>query len=169
MRGLAPRRQCPRNEILDHRLQPEFHAVMRVVNPLDAVVHERSDFIGRDRAATTTEDPDVFRTELTQSVDHVTEELVMPALVGADGDAVGIFLDRRLHNVFDAAIVPEMHNFDALRLDQAAHYVNRRIVPVEQRRRGHEAQGVLSRSPDVRGKSVAAVLILQPEENFNLD
>jgi hypothetical protein len=55
-------------------------------------------------------------------------------------DAVGVFLQRGAHDVLDAAVVAQVHDFRALRLDQPAHDVDRRIVAVEQAGRGNEAQ-----------------------------
>ena len=78
--------------------------------------------------------------QIAQPVDHVAEILVVPALVGTDRDAVGIFLDRGAHDVVDAAVVTEVDDLRALRLDQAPHDVDRGVVAVEQRRRGHEPQ-----------------------------
>ncbi len=53
---------------------------------------------------------------------------------------VGVFLQRRAHDVLDCAVVAEVDDFGALRLDQAAHDVDRGIVAVEQAGRGDEAQ-----------------------------
>jgi hypothetical protein len=61
------------------------------------------------------------------------------ALIRTDRDAVGIFLNGRAHNVVDAAIVAKVDNFDALRLYEAAHDIDRRIMPIEQRRGRHKS------------------------------
>ena len=127
------------DEVVDHRLKTHLHTIVGVVDALDAVVHQLPDFLGRDRAATAAEHAYMPGPELAKPVHHVTEELVVPALVGADGDAVGVLLDGRAHDVVDAAIVAEVHDFHATRLDQAPHYVNGRIVTIEQRCRRHEA------------------------------
>ena len=128
------------NQIPDHRFEAQLHAIVRVVNPLDAVLHQLRDFFRRNRAATAAEYLDMFCAELTQPIDHVGEELHMTALVRTDRDAVGIFLDSRPHDVVDAAVVAEVDNLDALGLYQAAHDVDRRIVAVEQGCRRNEAQ-----------------------------
>ena len=129
------------DEVVDHLLEPELHAVVRVIDALDAVLHEVADFLGRDRAAAAAEHANVRCTQFVQPVDHVAEELDVAALVGTDRDAVGIFLDGRAHDVVDAAVVAEVNHLGALRLDQAPHDVDRRVVAVEQGRRGYEAQG----------------------------
>ncbi len=64
----------------------------------------------------------------------------MAALVRTQRDRVGVFLQRRTHHVLDAAVVAEMDHLGALRLDQAAHDVDRRVVAVEQARGRDEAQ-----------------------------
>jgi hypothetical protein len=62
------------------------------------------------------------------------------ALVGADRDAIGVFLDRRAHDVIHTPIVPEMDNLGALRLNQASHDVDCGIVTIKQGCGGHKAQ-----------------------------
>jgi len=130
-RGLA----CLRgafDQILDHPDQTHLHAVARMVDPLDAVGLQVVDLIGRDGAAAAAEDADVFGPVLAKHVDHVAEELDVSTLVGADRDAVGILLQRRAHDVPDAAVVAEVYDLRALRLYQAAHHVDRGIVAVEE-------------------------------------
>ena len=94
----------------------------------------------RDRAATADHDADVAGAALAQHVDHVAEVLVVAALVGAHGDAVGVLLDRGPHDVGDAAVVAEVHDLGAVRLQQPANDVDRSVVAVEQRGRADEAQ-----------------------------
>ena len=64
----------------------------------------------------------------------------MPTLVRTDRDAVGIFLDGRQNDVIDTTVVAEVHDLNALCLDQAPHYVNGCIVTVKQRSCSHKAQ-----------------------------
>ena len=120
------------HEVGDHRIQPEFHAVVRVVDSLDAVFHQRLDLLGRDRAAPAAENLDVLSAPLLELVDHVFEKLVVAALVAGDRDRVCILLDRGAYDVEHAAVVAQVDDLDALRLDQAAHDVDRGIVAVEQ-------------------------------------
>jgi hypothetical protein len=61
------------------------------------------------------------------------------ALVAGDGDALHVFGQGRGDDVVDRAVVAEVDDFDAVRLQDAAHDVNRGIVAVEQRRGGDEA------------------------------
>ncbi len=98
------------------------------------------DLVRRDRAAAADHYADVTSARLSEHVDHVAEVLVVPALVGAAGDGVGVFLDRGAHDVGDAAVVPEMNDFGAVCLQQPADDVDRRVVSVEKRRRTHEAK-----------------------------
>ena len=112
---------------------------MGVINALHPVFHQAPDLFRGDRAAAAAEYANVPGPLLLELVDHVAKELVMAALVGADGDPVGILLDRGAHDVVDAAVVPEMNDLGTLRLDQAAHDVDRGVVAVEQRRGGDEA------------------------------
>ena len=64
----------------------------------------------------------------------------MAALVGADGDGVGVLLDGGAHDVGDAAVVAQVHHFRAVRLQQAPDHVDGGVVPVEQGGGGDEAQ-----------------------------
>ena len=120
-----------RNEIFDHRLQPEFHTIMRVIDALDTVFHQSAYLLRRNRAATATEYLDVAGTQFTQTIHHVTEKLVMAALIGADSNTVRILLNRRKDDVINTAIVTQVHDLDALSLDQSSHYVNCGIVAVK--------------------------------------
>ncbi len=117
-----------------------MHAVVRVVDALDAVVLQFLDLVQRDGAAAAAEHADVLGAALAQQVDHVLEELDVPALVGRNGDGVGVFLDGRAHDVQHAAVVAQVNDFRALRLDQPAHDVDGGVVAVEQRGGGDEAQ-----------------------------
>ena len=75
-----------------------------------------------------------------QKVNHELEVLDVPALVGRNGDGIGIFLDGGTHDVQHAAVVAEVDHFRALRLDQPPHDVDGGVMTVEQRCGGHEAQ-----------------------------
>src|SRR5690606_13511254 len=90
--------------------------------------------------AAATEDADVARAAFAQHVDHVPEVFDVAALVGRQGDGVGVLLQGRAHHVLDAAVVAEVDDLRALGLDQPAHDVDGRVVPVEQAGGGDEAQ-----------------------------
>jgi hypothetical protein len=128
------------NQVPDHLHEPHLHAVVRVINTLDPVFHQFRYFVRCNRAAAATEDLDVRRAEFGQAIDHVRKEFLVAALVGTDRDAVSVFLYRRAHNIVDAAVMPEMNDLRALRLDQAPHNVDRRVVTIEQRGGGNEAK-----------------------------
>ncbi len=140
----AERRARPRPDarehVLDHAVEAELAAVLRGVDALHAVGLQFLDLVRRDRAAAAYDHPDVAGAEVAQHVDHVAEVLVVAALVGADGDAVGVLLHGGAHDVRDAAVVAEVHDLRAVGLQQAANDVDRRVVPVEERRRAHEAE-----------------------------
>ena len=77
-----------------------------------------------------------------QQIHHVLEELDVAALVGGDRDALGVLLDRGVDDLLDRAVVAEMDDLGALRLQDAAHDVDGRVMAVEQRRRGDDADRV---------------------------
>ncbi len=130
------------HEVLDHAEQSHVHAVARMVDTLDTVGLQFVDFLRCDGSAAAAEHADMRCAQFAQHVDHVAEELHVPALVGADRDAIGVLLQRRAHDFAHAAVVTEVNHFAPLRLDQATHHVDRRVMPVEQRRSRHEAQGL---------------------------
>ncbi len=70
------------------------------------------------------------------SLHEVRKELEVPALVGAHRDRRDVLLDRRQRDLVDRPVVAEMDHLGALRLQDPAHDVDRRVVAVEQRRRG---------------------------------
>jgi hypothetical protein len=131
---------CPRDHVLDHRDQAHVHAVIRVVDALDAVGLQLADFLRRDRAAAAAEHADMAGAALAQHVDHVLEVLDVSALVARQRDAVGVFLQRGTHDVLDRTVVAQVDDFRALRLDQPAHDVDRGVVAVEQAGGGDETQ-----------------------------
>ena len=81
---------------------------------MDPARAEERDLARDDDPATAAEDLHVARTPGRQPVDEVAEVLDVPALVGADRDALGVLLDGRSHDLLDAAVVPEVDDLDAL-------------------------------------------------------
>jgi hypothetical protein len=138
--GRARRPAYPGEDVVDHPVEAQPATVLRRVDALDAVGFEFLDLVRRDRAAAADDDADVRGIEAAQHVDHVLEVLDVPALVGTAGDTVGVFLDRGAHDVGNAAVVPEVHDLRAVRLQQSADDVDRRVVAVEQRGGADEAQ-----------------------------
>jgi len=76
---------------------------------------------------------------LAQQVDHVLEILDVAALVAADRDALHVLLQRGGHDFVDRAVVTEVDDLGAHALQDAPHDIDRGVVAVEQRGRGHEA------------------------------
>ena len=139
------------HHVLDHRHQPHVHAVVGVVDALDAVGLQLADFLRRDGAAAAGEHADVRGVALLQHVHHVLQVFDVAALVGRQRDGVGVFLQGRAHHVLHTAVVAQVDHFRALRLDQPAHDVDGGVVAVEQAGGGDEAQrGGL----DLRGRQV---------------
>jgi hypothetical protein len=102
--------------------------------------------LGRhDHTATATEDLDVLAAARLEQVDHVLEVLDVPALVRADGDALGILLQGGGHHLVDRAVVAQVDHLGAHALQDAAHDVDGRVVPVEQAGSGDKAHLVVGR------------------------
>ncbi len=127
------------DDLVDHSLQAELLSVLGREDPRDAVVVKLLDLGGHDHAAAAAEHLDVGAAALAQQVQHVLEELEVPALVGRDRDAVRVLGQRAVDDLLDRAVVPEVDHLAAARLQDPPHDVDRRVVPVEQRRRRDEA------------------------------
>src|SRR6202166_2731154 len=62
----------------------------------------------------------------------------MTTVVGADGDALHVLLQRGVDDLLHRAVVAEMDDFGPRGLQHPAHDVDGGIMAVEQRSRGHE-------------------------------
>ena len=103
---------------------------------------EHRDLLGHDDAAAAAVDADVAGALGGQAVREVGEVLDVAALIGRHRDRDRVLLEHRLHDVVDAAVVPEVDDLGTLRLEDAPHDVDRRVVTVEEARRGHDAHGM---------------------------
>ncbi len=130
------------HDIVDHPLQPEPGAILGRIHARHAVSMQFRDLLRHDHAAATAENLDLLAAPCPQQVDHVLEILDVPALVGRDGDALHIFLQRRIDDFLHRAVVAEMDHFGTSGLQDAPHDVDRGVMAVEQRGGGDEAQFV---------------------------
>jgi hypothetical protein len=64
------------------------------------------------------------------------------ALVRRDRDALDVLLDRRVDDLLDRAVVPEVDHLGPLGLEDPAHDVDGGVVAVEEARRGHQPDRV---------------------------
>jgi len=96
--------------VVDHALEPHLLAVLGAVDARHAARVQLVDLARHDHAAPTAENPDVGAAALAQHVEHVTEKLLVPALVGAHRNGVGVFLDGGAHDLADRAVVAQMHH-----------------------------------------------------------
>ena len=143
-RHLGGRREVRLLEhVVDHALEAELAAVLGAEDAVDAGRVQRLDLLGNDHAAAAAEDLHVRGAVLGEEVLRVAEELHVPALVGRDGDALHVLLDRGLDDLADGPVVTEVDHLGAGVLEDPPHDVDRGVVPVEERGRGHEAHGVL--------------------------
>jgi hypothetical protein len=119
------------HHLADHAGQAHALAVFGAVDPADAVSLQFADFRWDDHAAAAAKDLDVRAAAAFQQVHHVLEVFDMPALVGADGDALHVFLQRGRHHFVHRAVVSQVDHFGAHALQDAAHDVDGRIMAVE--------------------------------------
>ncbi len=101
------------DHIVDDALQSHPPPVFRRVDAADAVLLQLCDFLADDHPAAAAEDADFGGVALTEPVEEVLEVFDVAALVGADGDAVGVFLKRRLEHLVDGPVVAEMDHLHA--------------------------------------------------------
>ena len=130
------------DDLIDHPRETETLTVLGREDG-DPGLPQPGDLLRHDHAATTAEDLDVIGTLLAQRLDEVLEELDVPALVGAHCHALDVLLQGCGDDLADRAVVPEVDDLRALRLQDAPHDVDARVVPVEQRGRRDEANGML--------------------------
>jgi hypothetical protein len=86
--------------------------------------------------------PGCVRHPLPEQIHHVLEIFNMAALVGADGNALHVFLQCSGHHLIHAAVVPQVNHLGTHALQDAAHDVDGRIVPVKQAGRRDKAHFV---------------------------
>ena len=127
---------------VDHPHQAHLLAVLGGEDR-DARRAQTGDLRRDDDAATAADDLDVARTLGAQRLHEVLEVLHVPALVGRDRDALDVLLERGGHDLLHGAVVTEVDHLAALAHEDPPHDVDRRVVPVEERGRGDEADRVL--------------------------
>jgi hypothetical protein len=130
------------HQVVDHALQAHAGAVLGRVDLGDAVGFELLDLLRHDHPAAPAEHLDVRSAALPQQVHQVLEELDVPALVARDGHPLRVLLDGGVHDLLDRAVVAQMDDLRPGVLDDPAHDVDGRIVPVEQRRGRHHPNRV---------------------------
>jgi len=116
------------NQLIDHAGQAESLSVLRGEDR-DPRFGEPRDLVGDDHPATATEDPNMPRPGVAQRTGEIFEVLDMPALIGADRHALHVFLDHGGDHFMHRTVVTEMNHLRPLRLKDAPHDVDRRIVP----------------------------------------
>jgi len=96
---------CTLHNIFDHLDQAQSHAIIGVVDAVNAIRFQFSDFIQRNGAAATAEYLDMPCPAFFELIDHETEILVMTTLVGRDCDRIGILLDGCTNDIQYAAVM----------------------------------------------------------------
>ena len=78
-----------------------------------------------------------------KSLDKVGEVLDVSALIRRDRNTLDILLERCCHDLFNTAVVPEVHDLDTLGLQEPAHNVDGGIVPIKDARGRNKPNRVL--------------------------
>ena len=121
----------PPEHIVDHPIQTHFHTVLRAVDLFHSIGFQFTDFLRRDGPATTDDNTHMLGIIFAQHVHHVAEVLHVAALIGTDRHAIDILLDRRVDDIGHTAVVPEVDNLGAMRLQETANNIDRRVMAIE--------------------------------------
>ena len=127
---------------IDHPLKAHLHSIFRRKYFSNAIRLEFCDFLRHDDTAAASKYPDMAGSLFLEQVIHVFEILDVPPLIGRDGDSLNVLLNRRLNHFSYRPVMTEVDYFCATRLQDATHYVNCRVVSIEQAGGGDEANGI---------------------------
>src|SRR5664279_3683874 len=89
-------------------------------------------FCWQDGSATATKNPDMTAAVYIQQFEQVGKEFDMAALVRRDRDRLHVFFDSCFRDFVHASVVTEVNHFHSPGLQDTAHDIDRRIVPVEE-------------------------------------
>ena len=126
------------HHLANHAGQPHLLAVFGAVDARHAVGLQLADLGRHDHAAAAAKHLNVLAAAAPEQIDHVLEILHMPALVGADGNALRVFLQGGRHHLVNAAVVAQVNHLGPHALQNAPHDVDGRIVSVKQAGGGDE-------------------------------
>ena len=90
------------------------------------------DLLGHDDAAAAAVDLHVLSALGIEQLAQVAEVFDVATLVRGKRDALDVLLDNRAHDLVDAAVVAEVDHLRALRLQDAAHDVDRGVMAIEE-------------------------------------
>ncbi len=122
--ALADIHIATRHHVVDHALQAHALAVLHRIQMRHAILVQFLHFGRHDHAAAAAEHLDALAATLFQQIDHVLEKLDVSALVRGYRNALGVFLQRRIDDLFHRTVVPKMNHFDAGRLQDAPHDID---------------------------------------------
>ena len=133
---------CPLQHVIDHALKAKMLAVTGRVDSVHPVVVERPDFLINNDAPASSKYPNIWPVTLAQHVDHVGKKFCMPALVRTHRDSLDIFLNRRIDNLGNAAVMAEVNHLRPGGLQESADDIDRSVMAVKKTGRGHEPDAV---------------------------
>ena len=120
------------HHLANHPRQAHALSVLGAEDAAHAVGLQFGNFGGHDDAAAAAKHLDLRAATRAQQIHHVLEILHMPALVGAERDALRVFLQGGAHYLIDRTVVAQMDHLRAHALQDAAHDVDRCVMPVKQ-------------------------------------
>jgi len=117
--------------VVYHPLEPHPSSIFGRKDLGNAVTLYLSDLIGNDHPAAAAEYADMLRTPLHQLIADVLEKLHVPPLVAADRNTLGVLLDGRGNDLIHRAIMTQVYNLCAGRLENAADDIGRGVMAVK--------------------------------------
>ena len=130
----------PLHHVLDHSHEAHEASVLNRIDVVDPGGMERGDFLVGDGSASAAEDGNLGASEFGESLHQESEEFHVPSLVGGKGDAVGVLFHRGFRDFLHRSVVAQVDDFGTLLLEDAPHDVDGRVVAVEERGGGDEAE-----------------------------
>ena len=137
----APGRQAPQ-QIRDHALHAQAHAVVGGIDLLHAGLFQDPGLLGHDHPAAAAKDLDMGGPGRPEALGQVGEELHVPALVGGDADRIRILFRGGLDDLGHAAVMPQVDDLGPLGHQQAPHQIDGRVVAIEKRGGGDDPGGM---------------------------
>jgi hypothetical protein len=93
-------------------------------------------FLWKNSSSTAAEYLDMAAAIFFEQVLHVFKEFEVAALVRSDRNSLCIFFNSAFNDLADATVMTQVNDLCSFRLEDPAHDIDSRIVPVEQGRSG---------------------------------
>ncbi len=120
------------HHLANHPGQAHALPVLGAEDAAHAIGLQFGNFSGHDHPAAAAKHLDLLAAARAQQIHHVLEILHMSALVGAQRNALRVFLQGGAHHLIDRTVVAQVNHLRAHALQDAPHDVDGRVMPVKQ-------------------------------------